>query len=159
MSKGARKGAGANISDNRKARHDYEIVETFEAGIVLKGTEVKSLRMGNSHISEAHAVFKGNELFLLNAHIATYDFGNINNHVPDRTRKLLLHKKELTRLFSRVKEAGLTIVPLKMYFDEHNRAKVLIALARGKKTVDKRESVKERDTKRDMARFRKGMNL
>jgi SsrA-binding protein len=139
------------IARNKRARHDYEILETWEAGIMLSGTEVKSLRDGRAQITDAYAVVKDGELWLLNAHIAPYAMGNIWNHDPLRTRKLLLHQKEIRRLIGAVERKGLTIVALDLYF-KHGRAKVRIGLARGKKLHDKRADLKERDDARDMAR-------
>lgn len=139
------------IARNKRASHDYEILETWEAGIMLSGTEVKSLRDGRAQITDAYAVVKDGELWLLNAHIAPYAMGNIWNHDPMRTRKLLLHQKEIRRLIGAVERKGLTIVALDLYF-KHGRAKVRIGLARGKKLHDKRADLKEKDDARDMAR-------
>jgi SsrA-binding protein len=140
------------IARNRKARHDYFILDTWEAGLVLTGTEVKSLRDGKASLVDSHAVINGAELFLLNMHISPYEKGNIYNHEPTRTRKLLLHRKEIRRLIGAVEKQGLTLVPLELYF-VRGRAKVLIALARGKKLHDKRETAKRRDAEREMARI------
>lgn len=139
------------IARNKRARHDYEILETWEAGLVLTGTEVKSLRDGRAQITDAYAVVKDSEVWLLNAHIAPYAMGNIWNHDPLRTRKLLLHKKEMLKLIGAVERKGLTVVALDMYFKD-GRAKVRIGLARGKKQYDKRADLKERDDQRDMQR-------
>ncbi len=139
------------IARNKRARHDYEILETWEAGLVLTGTEVKSLRDGRAQITDAYAIIKDGELWLLNAHIAPYAQGNIWNHDPVRTRKLLLHQKEIRRLIGDVERKGLTLVALDLYF-KHGRAKVRIGLARGKKLHDKRADLKERDDQRDMQR-------
>ena len=139
------------IARNKRARHDYEILETWEAGLVLTGTEVKSLRDGRAQITDAYAVVKDGEVWLLNAHIAPYAMGNIWNHDPLRTRKLLLHKKEMLKLIGAVERKGLTVVALDMYFKD-GRAKVRIGLARGKKQYDKRADLKERDDQRDMQR-------
>ncbi len=139
------------IARNKRARHDYEILETWEAGIVLTGTEVKSLRDGRAQITDAYGVVKDGQVWLLNAHIAPYAKGNIWNHDPLRTRKLLLHQKEIRQLIGAVERKGLTIVALDLYF-KHGRAKVRIGLARGKKLHDKRADLKERDDQRDMAR-------
>jgi SsrA-binding protein len=139
------------IARNKRARHDYEILETWEAGIVLTGTEVKSLRNGRAQITDAYAVVKDGELWLLNAHIAPYEQGNIWNHDPLRTRKLLLHQKEIRRLIGAVERKGLTLVALDLYF-KHGRAKVRIGLARGKKLHDKRADLKARDDAREIAR-------
>ncbi len=139
------------IARNKRARHDYEILETWEAGLVLTGTEVKSLRDGRAQITDAYAVVKDGEVWLLNAHVAPYAMGNIWNHDPLRTRKLLLHKKEMLKLIGAVERKGLTVVALDMYFKD-GRAKVRIGLARGKKQYDKRADLKERDDQRDMQR-------
>jgi len=136
------------ICTNRKAYHDYHIEETFEAGIVLTGTEVKSLREGKANLKDSFAKIKDGELFLVNAHISPYSCGNIYNHEPKRERKLLMHKREINRLFGKVKERGYTLVALSMYFDKRNRAKMEIALAKGKTLYDKRESIKRKDEKR-----------
>ena len=134
---------------NRKARFDYEILEEYEAGIVLTGTEIKSVRNGQVNLKDSYAIIRGNEIFLLNTHISRYEEGNIFNHDETRTRKLLLHKKEILKLDEKIKLQGLTVVPLKLYFKK-NKAKVLIGLARGKKNYDKRETMKERDIKRNL---------
>jgi SsrA-binding protein len=139
------------VARNKRARHDYEILETWEAGIVLTGTEVKSLRDGRAQVTDAYAVVKDGELWLLNAHIAPYAQGNIWNHDPLRTRKLLLHHKEIVKLIGAVERKGLTLVALDLYF-KHGRAKVRIGLARGKKEHDKRADLKEREDQRDMRR-------
>ena len=139
------------IARNKRARYDYEILETWEAGLVLTGTEVKSLRDGRAQISDAYGVLKDGELWLLNAHIAPYARGNIWNHDPLRTRKLLLHQKEIRHLIGAVERKGLTLVALELYF-KHGRAKVRLGLARGKKLHDKRADIKERDDARDIAR-------
>jgi SsrA-binding protein len=139
------------IARNKRARHDYEILETWEAGLVLTGTEVKSLRDGRAQITDAYGVVKDGEVWLLNAHIAPYARGNIWNHEPLRTRKLLLHKKEIRHLIGAVERKGLTLVALDLYFKD-GRAKVRLGLARGKKLHDKRADLKERDDEREMAR-------
>lgn len=139
------------IVSNRKARHDYQILEVLEAGIVLKGTEVKSLRKRNANLQDSYAVIKNGELWLLGLHISPYEQGNINNHDPVRTRKLLIQKKEMRKLFSRVSEQGLTLVPLSMYF-KGPFAKVELAIARGKKSYDKREAIAKRDAQRAISR-------
>jgi len=144
-----------NIAANRKARHEYFIEETFEAGIVLTGTEVKSLRLGKGNLQDSYALIKDNEIFLLNCHISPYDFGNRFNHDPLRTRKLLIHRAEIRRLFAKVREKGLTLVPLQMYFDEKGRVKLELALAKGKKLYDKRDDIAERDAAREMDRVMK----
>ena len=134
---------------NRKARYDYEIEETYEAGIVLTGTEIKSIRNGKVNIKDSYAIIKNNEIYLLNTHISLYDEGNRFNHMEDRTRKLLLHKKEILKLKDKVDMEGYTLIPLKIYFVK-SKAKVLIGLAKGKKNYDKRETIKKRDIEREM---------
>ena len=130
---------------NKKAYFDYEILEEIETGIVLKGTEIKSIREGKANLRDSYAIIRNNEVFILNMHISPYEQGNIFNHEETRTRKLLLHKKEILKLRDSLETKGLTLVPLKLYF-KGNHAKVLIGLARGKKLYDKRESIKKRDT-------------
>jgi len=139
------------VVSNRKARHEYEILETVEAGIALKGTEVKSLRSGNANLQDGYAVIKKGEVWLLGLHISPYEQGNINNHEPKRDRRLLLQKKQIRKLFGRVAEKGLTLVPLSVYF-KGPYAKIELALARGKKTFDKREAVAKRDAQREVAK-------
>jgi SsrA-binding protein len=141
----------ASIARNARARHDYEILETWEAGLMLLGTEVKSLREGRAQITDAYAVVKDGEVWLLNAHIAPYSHGNVWNHEPTRSRKLLLHAQEIRKLIGAVERKGLTLVALELYFRD-GRAKVRIGLARGKKLHDKRADARERDAKREMAR-------
>jgi SsrA-binding protein len=141
------------VADNRKARFNYEIGETFEAGIMLTGTEVKSLRVGKATIGESYADTKGGELWLVNSNIPEYLQGGRYNHAPKRPRKLLLHKHQLHKLAGAVEREGMTIVPLKLYFNEKGRAKVELALARGKKLHDKRETEKKRDWKREQGRL------
>lgn len=138
------------ICNNKKAFHDYFIEEKFEAGMVLKGTEVKSLRMGKANLNDSFAIVKNGEAFLHNLHISPYDFGNRENHDPDRMRKLLLHKKEIGKLFGRIREQGYSVVPLRLYF-KNGMVKVEIGLAKGKKLYDKREDMKKKDMRRDMA--------
>ena len=135
--------------NNRKAKFDYEIVSTIEAGIVLKGTEIKSIRLGNANLKDSYAVIKNNEVFLLGMHISPYKEGNIFNHDELRTRKLLLHKKEIFKLRDKITLEGYTIVPIKLYFNK-NKAKILLGVAKGKKSYDKRESIKKRDIERDI---------
>lgn len=143
------------ISDNRIARHNYAITETIEAGVVLTGTEVKSLRTGKANLRDAYAVFNHHkELFLLNAHIPPYALGNRENHEPERSRKLLLKKEELERLRSRVEAQGFTLVPTKMYF-KRGKVKVEIGVGKGKKLHDKRQTSKDRDIKRELDHARK----
>ena len=137
---------------NRRARFNYEIGQVFEAGIALSGTEVKSLREGKSNIADAYAGEKGGELWLFNAYIPEYLQANRFNHETRRPRKLLLHKREISRLVGAVDREGMTIVPLKMYFNEKGRAKVELAIARGKKLHDKRDTMKKADMKRDIDR-------
>ncbi len=139
------------VCQNRKAYHDYEILETFEAGLVLKGTEVKSLRQGRANLKDSYVIIKDGEAYLLNCHISPYSHGNIMNHDPLRTRKLLLNKREIQRLMGKVAIKGYTIVPLKIYF-KGPWAKVEIALAKGKKIYDKRAKIKEKEMQREMAR-------
>ena len=141
------------VADNRKARYNYEIGETFEAGIALTGTEVKSLRQGKATIAESYADARGGELWLVNANIPEYLQANRFNHAPKRPRKLLLHRRQIDRLASGVERDGMTIVPLKLYFNEKGRAKVEIALARGKKLHDKRETEKKRSWEREKGRL------
>lgn len=143
------------ICNNKKAYHDYFIEEKFEAGMVLKGTEVKSLRMGKANLNDSFALVKSGEAFLHNLHISPYDFGNRENHDPDRMRKLLLHKTEIVKLFSKVREQGYSIVPLRLYFKE-GLVKVEMGLAKGKKLYDKREDLKKKDDHREMAKALKG---
>jgi SsrA-binding protein len=140
-------------AQNRKARYDYFIESTLEAGIVLTGTEVKALREGGVQITDAHAGEMGGELWLLNAHIPEFAGGNRNNHEPKRPRKLLVHKRELSRLIGKVQRDGMTLVPLKLYFNGQGRAKLELALAKGKKNYDKRESTKTRDWQREKSRL------
>jgi len=139
------------IAQNRKARHNYQILETFEAGIELQGTEVKSIREGRVNLKDGFARIMKGELFLLNMHISPYDHGNIHNHDPLRTRKLLMHKKEISRLIGKTSQKGLSLVALSLYFKKQ-RVKVELALAKGKKTHDKRESIKKKDIEREERR-------
>ncbi len=141
------------IADNRKARFNYEIGDTFEAGVALTGTEVKSLRTGKATIGDSFAGPNGGELYLYNANIPEYLQANRFNHTPKRPRKLLLHKSEIAKLIIAVEREGMTVVPLKLYFNEKGRAKVQIALARGKKVHDKRETEKKRDWNRERGRL------
>ena len=141
------------VAENRRARFDYHIEETFEAGIALTGTEVKSLRFGEGSISEAYAEIKGNECWLVNSNVPEFSHGNRFNHEPKRPRKLLLHEREIARLHGAVERKGMSLVPLSVYFNSRGRAKVELALAKGKQTHDKRASIKERDWKRDQARI------
>lgn len=134
---------------NRKANHDYFIEEIIEAGIVLTGTEIKSIRAGNCNIKDCYGIVRNNEVFLLNMYVGQYKEGNIFNHEETRRRKLLLHKKEIKKLVQAIELKGLTLVPLKLYFKD-NKLKVALGVCRGKKDYDKRESIKERDIKREV---------
>lgn len=140
-----------NITVNRKARHEYHILQTFEAGIVLVGTEVKALREGKANLVDSYATIKNGEVWLVSAHISEYRQGNINNHNPIRDRKLLLNKSEIRKLIGKTKEKGLTLIPLRMYF-KNGRVKVELALAKGKKSYDKRETIAKRDFQREQER-------
>lgn len=142
----------SDIARNRKALHDYEVLETYEAGIALTGTEVRSLRDNHCQLTDCFALIRHGEVWLHGAHIPPYAFGNIANPDPDRKRKLLLHKKEIRALQEQAKEKGMALVPLKMYFKENGLVKVELAVARGKKLYDKRASMKERDTRREIDR-------
>ena len=147
--------AQRDVAVNRRARHDYFIEESVEAGVVLTGSEVKSLRAGKAQLKDSYGRITRGEVFLFNAHISEYTPASRFGHDPRRTRKLLLHRKEIERLIGKVKEKGLTLVPLRIYF-RHGRAKVELGLGRGKKTYDKRESIKERETKREVERAIRG---
>lgn len=142
------------IAENRKARHDYFIVDQVEAGMVLLGTEVKSLREGRANLKDAYARIKNGEAFLHQMHISPYTHAYYGNHDPLRTRKLLLHKREIKKLTGKVNEKGHSLIPLRVYFKE-GKVKVLIALAKGKRMYDKRESIKQRDRQRDLDRVRR----
>lgn len=147
-----KKNEGVKIAvENRKARHDFHIHEVFEAGIALVGTEVKSLRAGKANLKDSYAQVKDGEIFLLNMHVSPYEAGNLFNHDPLRARKLLLHKNEIVKLFSKTREKGYTLVPLKIYF-KCGRAKLELALASGKKDYDKRQDMAKRDAKREVDR-------
>lgn len=137
---------------NKRAAYEYFLVDDYTAGLVLTGTEIKSIRDGKANLSDAYCVFIGNELFVREMHISEYRFGSYLNHAAKRDRKLLLNRKELNKLQSRIKERGYTIIPVMLYVNPQGRAKLLISLARGKKFFDKRESIKEKDTHRDMQR-------
>lgn len=145
-------GERKSISMNRQARHDYHVRETYEAGLVLKGTEVKSLRLGKVNLKDSFARIEGGEIFLYNMHVSPYDKGNRYNHDPVRPRKLLMNKYEIIRLKSKMAEKGLALIPLELYFNERGRAKVALALAQGKKLYDKREDIAKRDMQRRLAR-------
>ena len=144
------------VATNRKAYHDYFIEEKFEAGIVLKGTEVKSLREGRVNLQDSYASVHEGEIFLHHCHISPYSHGNIMNHDPLRVRKLLLHKKEINKLLGKTQLKGLTVVPLRIYFSKRGQAKVELGLAKGKKLYDRRESQKTREAGREMERAIKG---
>ena len=143
------------VAENRRARFDFAIEQVFEAGIALQGTEVKSLRFGEGTIAESYAEVKGNEVWLINSNIPEFSHGNRHNHEPKRPRKLLLSGREINKMYAAVARQGMTLVPLSVYFNSRGRAKVELALAKGKKAHDKRESIKERDWKRDKQRLMK----
>lgn len=155
MAKPNPKTGETNIAENRKARHDYFIEESYEAGIVLQGTEVKSCRLARVNLKDGYAQVESGELFLNNVHISPYEQGNRNNHEPLRKRKLLMHHSEIVRLFSKVREKGLTLVPLRMYFKQ-GRVKLEIGLGKGKKSYDKRDDMATRDAEREIARAMRG---
>jgi SsrA-binding protein len=140
-----------SIAKNRRARHDYTILDTYEAGLVLSGSEVKSLRDGKANLSDAYGIVRDGEIFIINLHISPYERASYNNHEPTRTRKLLLHKREIGRLIGAIERQGLTLIPLELYF-KRGIAKVAIALGKGKKLHDKREDAKARDADREIAR-------
>ena len=142
------------VAENRKARHDYFIEDTYEAGMVLTGTEVKSLRMGKAHLKDAYAKIKNGEVFVHQMHIGPYPFAYYDNHDPLRPRKLLLHNYEIKRLVGKVNEKGFSLIPMDVYF-RGGRVKMTLALAKGKQMHDKRESIRRRDQQRDMERSRK----
>jgi SsrA-binding protein len=143
---------GQTVAVNRKARHNYLISDTFEAGLVLTGTEIKSIRAGKANLADAYARVEKGEAWLIGAHIAPYDAGNRYNHEPKRDRKLLLHRSQIDELMGRAAAKGLTIVPLRLYINERGRANVELGLARGKQLHDRRRSIAERDSRRDMER-------
>jgi SsrA-binding protein len=151
MSKNPENPEVESIAKNRRARHDYAILDTFEAGIVLTGSEVKSLRDGKANVSDAYGIVRDGEIFILNLHISPYERASYNNHEPTRTRKLLLHKREIGRLIGAIERQGLTLVPLELYF-KRGIAKVALALGKGKKNHDKREDEKAKDADREIAR-------
>lgn len=136
------------IADNKKARHDFEILESFEAGLVLTGSEVKSVRGGSVNLKDSYVSFRGDEAFLQNAHISVYKSSSYNNHDPERLRKLLLNRNELNKIFGKMRERGWSCIPLKMYF-KNGRIKIEIALCKGKKLHDKRDAIKKKDTDRE----------
>ena len=142
------------ISENRKARHDYIIVDQYEAGLVLTGTEVQSLRLGRVNLKDAYAKIKNGEVFLYQMHIGPYPFAYYDNHEPLRARKLLLHKREITRLYAKANEQGHTLVPLRIYF-KAGKAKIALALVKGKREFDKRAAIREREQRRELDRARK----
>ena len=142
------------VAQNRKARYDYFIEDELEAGLVLKGTEVKSLRLGKANLKDAYARVKNGEVYVYQMHIGPYPFAYYDNHDPLRPRKLLLHKREIKRLYGKVNEKGFTLVPLKIYFKD-GKVKITLALVRGKRKYDKREAIRRRDEKREMDRARK----
>jgi SsrA-binding protein len=139
-------------AQNRKARHDYFILDTLECGIVLTGTEIKSVRAGNLNLKDSYASIEKGELWLVGMHVSPYEKGSFYNHEPERQRKLLANKHELIRLNGKIREKGLTLIPLSVYIKDGRRAKVELALAKGKTTYDKRDAIAERDAKRDIAR-------
>jgi SsrA-binding protein len=139
------------VVTNRKALHEYFILDRYESGIVLKGTEVKSIRAGNANLQDSYAVIRNGEVWLVGLHIGPFDKGNINNHEPKRDRKLLLHKREIQKLAGSISDKGLTLVALKLYFKK-SRAKIELGLARGKKSYDKRESIAKREMERQVRR-------
>lgn len=145
------KGMGKVVAQNKKANHDYFIGETYEAGMVLQGTEIKSIRNGRINLKDSYARIQNGEIYLLNAHISPYEQGNRYNHDPLRQRKLLLHKREIDKLLGETKEAGYALVPLKVYL-KNGYAKILIGLGKGKKNYDKREDLKKKEAKRDIER-------
>jgi SsrA-binding protein len=143
------------VASNRRARHDYEVLDTFEAGIALLGPEVKSLRNGKASLTDGYALIRRGEVFLANVHVGPYEKAWRENADPRRERKLLLHRAEISRLEGRVAERGLTLIPLQLYF-KHGRAKVELGLCRGKRRYDKRESIRQRETERDLQRALRG---
>mgnify|MGYP000559937483 FL=1 len=151
------KGEGNVVAQNKKVRHDYSIVDTIEAGIVLTGTEIKSVRAARIQLKDGYAQIKNGEAWLINVHIAPFEQGNIWNQDPDRTRKLLLKKKQITKLQNDLKGTGMTLVPLKVYL-KNGFAKVLLGIAKGKHDYDKRESIKRREQERDINRIIKSVN-
>ena len=146
-----------HICNNKKAYHDYFIEEKLEAGLVLTGTEVKSLRTGKANLNDSFMLVRGGEAFLHNLHISAYEFGNRQNHQTDRNRKLLLHRKQINRLYGKIREQGYSVIPLRLYF-KNGLAKVEIGLAKGKKLYDKREDMKKKDSNREMSHALKHKN-
>ena len=153
----AEKKEDTTVTTNRKAFHDYFVEETIEAGIALQGTEVKSLRLGLANLTDSYALVKKDEVFLFNANIGVYPRGNIMNHEPLRTRKLLLHREEIRKVIIKMTQKGYALIPLKIYFIR-GKAKVLIGLAKGKKAFDKRETIKEKESRREVERVVKERN-
>ncbi len=144
---------------NRKAKFEYQFIRTYEAGIVLRGTEVKSIKAGEANLNDAYCLFVNGELILKSMYVAEYDHGNINNHETRADRKLLLHRAELKKIEAKAKEKGFAIVPYKLYLSERNQIKIEIATAQGKKSYDKSQSIKERDAKRDLDRMKKDFKM
>ncbi len=142
------------VTENRKARYNYFIVDEFEAGMILMGTEVKSLRLGSVHLKDSYAKIKNGEVFVFQMHISPYPFAYYENHDPLRPRKLLLHKYEIKRLYGKINEKGMSLIPLKVYF-KNGKAKITLALAKGKRKYDKRETIRRRDEKRDLERSKR----
>lgn len=145
------KGNGRQIAQNRKARHDYTILETVEAGVSLKGTEIKAIRNGRINLKDGFVRFRNGEAYLFNVHISPYDQGNLFNHDPLRSRKLLMHKKQISKLHEQSQNKGMTVIPLKVYI-KNGYAKVLVGLAKGKREYDKRETLKRKDQERQIQR-------
>lgn len=150
-----KRNSGDIVIRNKKASHDYEFLDKFVAGIKLTGTEIKSIRLGKASLSESYCLFTDRELYIKGMHIAEYYWGNLNNHNPLRERKLLLTRKELNKIERKVKESGLTIIVIKVFINERGLAKAEIAIARGKKEYDKRETIRRRDTERELDRMMK----
>ena len=144
------------ITQNKKAYHEYTILETWETGIVLLGSEVKSCRRGSANLKDSYGRIENNEIFLVNAHISPYSFANRLNHDPLRKRKLLLHKREIKKLYGKIRQKGQTFIPLKMYFNDQGNVKVEMALAQGKTLHDRREDIRKKDMRRDLERDLKG---
>jgi SsrA-binding protein len=155
MQKSMKRGSGDIVIKNKKASHDYEFLEKFIAGIKLTGTEIKSIRLGKATLADSYGLFREGELFIRGMHISEYYWGNLNNHNPLRERKLLLTKRELKKIERKVKETGFTIIVIKVFINDRGLAKAEIAISRGKKEYDKRETIKRKDSEREMARLRK----
>ncbi len=154
----AEKGRNSTVITNRKAKFEYHLLETFSAGLVLTGTEVKSLRAGKASLQEAYCYIQDDEIFIKNMNILEYEKGGYNNHDPIRERKLLLKKREIRKIKKQLEEQGLTLIPLKIYFNDRNFAKMNIAVAKGKKLYDKRQDIKEKSSKRELSRAMKNFN-